>query len=292
MAHSAKPNRNGDSKTLPGGAAISSSDQGNQQRNLGQSIRLVESVAYMKFMVLAWILLFPSGLAAETKYRMTDETRDSTWAIGLTSLQHSLKSGDGVNLTGSATAVQLGYTHIGETWILTSSLDVISGPYLATPQQEEKLDYSGTGFTMTFASSAEMANVRTYSGNYGFALGVTYFDVVGRVVGDRVEANDPQSVTKTDSLVLRVTNFGLMPSIFFTWLVPDVRRVSNRPVDLVTRIEGYHLNIGFIVPMVANYTLEFDEIDEDNKDNRIKFRQKNDFFGYSIAISFSALLGV
>lgn len=250
--------------------------------------------------VFIWVFVFAvtalNSAHGKEVYKQTDETRDSAWNFGLTSIHHSLKSGDGVNLVGVSSVVQLGYTHISETYMVLASIDVLSGPYLATPQQAEKLDYSGTGFTVTFASSAEMANVRTHAGNYGFGIGLTYYDIVGRVVGDRVEGVSPNATTKTDSLVMRSTNFGIMPSIFFTWLAPEVRRVSNRPEDLATRIEGYYLNIGFIVPLFANYSLQYDEINEEGQSDgdvqRIRHKQKNDLFGYSIAISFTAMLGV
>lgn len=243
-------------------------------------------VSLVKYAIAAIILVVASGRSEAQTYRITDETRDDSWGIGLLGLQHSLKSGDGNNLLGGASAVQLGYTHIGDSWILSSSIDVISGPYLASSKQDEKLDYSGTGATITFASSAEEANVRTYNGNYGFALGITYMDIVGRVVGERFDPED-----RTDNLVIRVTNFGLMPSIFFTWLESSARKRSNRPEDLATRIEGYHLNIGFIFPFMANYKVQYDELDTKD-DTRRQKKDKGSLFGFSIAVSFTALLGV
>ena len=227
--------------------------------------------------------LFFSAKALGSKYRITDEDRSSAWFLGLAGYQHSLKSGDANNVLGTATAVQLGYTHIDDTWMLLSSLDVISGPYLSPHQQERNLDYSGTGTTLLVASSAEGADIRSYSGNYGFALGISYMDIVGRVVGERFDSEQ-----RIDKLVMRVTNLSFMPSIFFTWLEPKARKVSNRPQDLNTRIEGYFLNIGFQVPMIANYTLRYDRIEEE----RTSIKEKGDLFGFSIIVSVAAILGV
>lgn len=244
-------------------------------------------------------LIIAMALAAAPKesnaipYKTSNRARNSAWSIGIAGYQHSLKSGDANNLLGTATAVQLGYTHISESWILLSSLDVISGPYLSPHQQKKNLDYSGTGGTISLASSAEGANIRTYAGNYGFALGVSYVDIVGRVVGERFDPDE-----RIDQLVMRVTNFALMPSIFFTWLDEKARSESNRPSELITRIEGYYLNIGFQIPLIANYTLRYDEL-VDNPDSqaedallRTPIKEKGNLFGFSIIVSFSAFLGV
>lgn len=228
----------------------------------------------------------------QVSYRETDEPRDTNWTIGLAGYQHSLKSGDGNNLLGGATAVQLGYALISDTWMLSSSLDVISGPYLAPQQQDTTIDYTGTGFTLLFSSSAEAKNIRSYAGNYGFSVGLNYMDIAGRaVVGDRF---DPER--KTDELVMRVTNFSATPSVFFTWLEPEVRNVTNDPQKLYTRLEGYILSIGFMVPILANYTLRYDQLLTEDADPdspvRETVKEKGPLAGFSIMITFQALLGV
>ncbi len=233
----------------------------------------------------AILLGLASNSFAKEQYLTTDEKRDSSWTIGLQGVQHALKSGDGNNsLLGAATAVQIGYSKMSDNWIVTSSLDVISGPYLTPSHKDAKLDYTGTGCTITVSSSAEQADVRTHNGNYGFSVGLTYIDIAGREVGER-----KQQGARTDNYVMRVTDWGIVPAIFFTWLEPKARLETNRPDDLYTRIEGYHLNLGFVVPLLANYNLRYDVIDGDK---RYTEREKGTFAGFTITVSFSALLGV
>ncbi len=222
--------------------------------------------------------------SAKEIYRTTDEKRNSAWNIGISGFQHSLKSGDGNNFLGTSTAVELGYTHIDHNWLIMLNLDVISGPYLAPQQQNTKLDYGGTGTTVLLASSAEGADIRSYNGNYGFAIGLHYTDLVGRVVGTRTD-----SLGKTDSLVMRVTNFAMMPSVFFNWLKPSPRLVSNHPENLNTRIEGYHLNLGFLVPIIANYTIRYDSYENDQFQ---QIKEKGKLFGFGIIITYTAFLGI
>ena len=115
-------------------------------------------------------------------------------------------------------------------------------------------------------------------------------DIVGRVVGERF---DPEK--KTDKFVMRVTSFSIVPSIFFTWLERSARKISNHPDSLKTRIEGYYLNMGFHVPVIAKYNLRFDNViqsDDDEEAIRETNKLKGDLYGFSIVISFTALLGV
>ena len=218
-------------------------------------------------------------------YRTSDDKRISAWNIGINGYQHALRSGDGNNFVGASSAVELGYTHIGHSWLGMLNLNVISGPYLSPQQQDTRLDYSGTGVTILYAASAENADIRSYNGNYGFGIGLHYLDIIGRVVGDRF---DPTG--RTDKLVMRFTNFAVMPTIFFNWLHPSVRKVSNHPDDLNTRVEGYHLNIGFLVPLIANYTLRYEELNSNG--DSIPVKEKGDLFGFSVVITFTAMLGV
>lgn len=255
----------------------------------------------LSFCLLIFSLLGSIPALSEVTFNQTEEKRNSAWGLGFAGYQHGLKSGDGNNLLGTATAVQLGYIYIGDTWLINASVDTISGPYLSPQQQNTKLDYSGTGTTISFAMSAEEADIRTYQGNYGFALGLTYADIVGRVVGQRFDEEQ-----ETDKLVMRVTNFAIQPSVFFTWFEPRARKVSNRPVDLKTRLEGYYLNIGFLVPLITKYQLRWVQLERLEPDSdsttdplpgeitTIGYPQKRkgSLSGFSIIISFWAFLGV
>lgn len=210
-------------------------------------------------------------------------SQDTVWTIGLQGSQLALKSGDGNHLLGFSTAVQLGRGWIGTNWYANVSLDIISGPYQSPKQQDLVVDFSGTGGSAFIAYSAENQSLRTFQGNYGFLLGVTYQDVVGRSVGRRV--SEVQGVA-VDNWVMRVNNFSLFPAVFFTWLQSSAREAKrNDPQSLMTRIEGYFLTIGISTPMRATYSLHYNEDD-------IPMRSRGDLRGYTLVISVSTLLGV
>jgi hypothetical protein len=207
--------------------------------------------------------------------------RDTVWSIGFQAGQLALKSGDGNHLLGLSTAVQLGRGWIGRNWYGSLSLDIISGPYQSPKQQDLVVDFSGTGASAWFAYSAANRSLRTYEGNYGFLLGVTYQDVVGRSVGRRVSQVGGVSV---DNWVMRVNNFSLYPAIFFCWL-NEARPEGNTPELLKTRIEGYFLTIGIATPLQATYSLSYEQ-------NEKPIKTRGVLKGYTIQIALSTLLGV
>lgn len=220
--------------------------------------------------------------SAEVAMLPTDAGQDTVWSIGFQANQFALKSGDGDHLLGLGSAVQLGLGWIGENWFASLSLDIISGPYQSSKQQDLVVDFSGTGATALVAYSSENQSLRTYEGNYGFLLGVSYQDIVGRSVGRR--SSQEQGVI-VDNWVMRINNFSLFPAIFFCWLEKEPRPRSDDPQNLLTRIEGYFLTIGISTPLQAKYSLSYEE-------NNELLKARGDLQGYSLIVSLSALLGV
>ena len=209
------------------------------------------------------------------------EVKNTVWSMGLSAHQHILKSGDGNHLLGPSGLVQLGWGYISDTWIGGTSLDFITGPYQSSKQQDLTVDFSGTGFSGYVGFSAENMNIRTYDGNYGFLLGISYSDTIGRSVGRRVSETDGATI---DNWVMRVNNFSISPSIFFCWL-EDARPAGNSPDLLTTRIEGYLLNIGVSAPIQTKYKLQYDE-------NGLQKSTRGNLKGYTVTVTFTALFGV
>lgn len=208
------------------------------------------------------------------------EINRSIWSIGLGGYQNNLKSGDGNHVLGVSSVVQLGRGYIGDTWFATGAVEFISGPFQSPEQQNLVVDFSGTGFSTWIGFSAENQNLRTEAGNYGFLLGLNYSDIIGRSVGDRVTN---EGGTTTSNWVMRVNNFTIFPSIFFTWLKPP-REKGNSPELLLTRIEGYLLKIGIAAPLQIRYKVKYDE-------NERKIVRKGELEGYTVMITFSTLFG-
>jgi hypothetical protein len=265
----------------------------------------------MKTLVVL-ILLFafgPSVFAADTtsvKASGAPKPRKNVWSIGLTGNRHSLKSGDSDEFLGNSAAVQLGTGRVAESWYATVSLDVILGPYEPARQKQVDADFVGTGLTVWSGFSAQTLDLRSQAGGYGFALGVSYADIIGRSQGRnrRAESCDTQAETKTVShdtscddrnatligeYSMRVTNLTVQPAIFFSWLA-SARPEGNTPDLLTTRLEGTILTVGLAIPVLSHYQAKYETIGSEALPAET-ISQKGVLRGYSLVVALTALLG-
>lgn len=229
------------------------------------------------------------------------EPRRSVWSVGVSGQRHSLKAGDGNEILGNSGAFQLGYGFVAQSWFLNLSLDVLLGPYEPTREGQINVDYLGTGFTLWTGVSAQTLDLRSQAGGYGFALGVSYADAVGRAIGRNRDEDDPPPSELIDDYVLRVTNFSLLPAIFFSWL-KEARPRGNTPELLATRVEGYFLTLGMAMPIMVSYNARYSlrtkpapvatpaEAQEPAKGPQ-SVEEKGRMRGYSVLVSLTAMLG-
>ena len=210
------------------------------------------------------------------------EDKGNVWSFGLTGMRHSLKAGDGNELLGNSGAIQLGTGYISASWYSDVSLDILLGPYEPTREKQLNVDYVGTGLTAFAGFSAQTKNLRSAEGGYGFALGLSYADSVGRSVGrNRKEGRSSDLI---DNYSMRVTAFSLIPAIFFSWL-REARPNGNTPELLETRVEGYFLTIGMAMPLLSSYSAKYDKRDGE------PVTEKGQLRGYSLVITLKAMLG-
>ncbi len=243
---------------------------------------LAKAQATMKVPITA-----PSNAPAEVK--------GSVWSFGITGMRHSLKAGDGNELLGNAGAIQLGTGWIANSWYSDVSLDILLGPYEPTRDKQLNVDYVGTGLTAFAGFSAQTKNLRSAEGGYGFALGLSYADTVGRSIGrNRKEGSSSDLI---DNYTMRVTNFSLIPAIFFSWL-KEARPKGNTPELLETRVEGYFLTIGMAMPLLSSYSAKYDKrgsdeasSEEDSGDGVEEKDEKGQLRGYSIMVALKSMLG-
>jgi hypothetical protein len=218
--------------------------------------------------------------------------RKSAFSIGVSGHRHSLKSGDN-EVIGNAGAVQLGTGYISESWYAAFSLDILLGPYEPTRGSQLNVDYSGTGLTLWTGFSAQGMNLRSPEGGYGFALGLSYADIVGRSIGKnrREDEDDPTgSPGLIENYIMRVNNLSLLPAIFFSWLAPPRPR-GNTPELLMTRLEGYFLTLGMAMPLLSSYSARYTVRPEPGQPTAPQKLEKGELRGYSILMSFTAILG-
>jgi hypothetical protein len=246
--------------------------------------------------------------AAELSTTSAEGVRNTVWSFGLTGTRHSLKSGDSNELLGNSAGVHLGRGYVSDNWFANFSFDILLGPYEPTQQQQLEVDYFGTGGTVWLGFSAQTLNIRSRAGGYGFALGLTYADIVGRSLGKNRKESDSSSDTEKkiensnliDDYTMRITNFSLLPAVFFSWL-EQARPRGNTPELLKTRIDGYILTIGIAMPLLISYQAKYTtrdkyvvregadvpEIEEPSRDVTDSGRLR----GYSLMINLTALLG-
>lgn len=217
----------------------------------------------------------------------------TVWSIGVAGERHSLKAGDGNELLGNAAEVQLGSGYLSQSWYLLGTLDILLGPYEPTRDRQLNVDYVGTGLTIWTGFSAQTMDLRSSEGGYGFALGLSYADMVGRAVGrNRKDSGERQADGQPleedkgliDTYAMRITNFSLLPAIFFSWLDP-ARPQGNSPELLATRVEGYLLTLGVAMPLQVSYQAKYETFDGESHTETGQLR------GYSIMASLTALLG-
>lgn len=258
-------------------------------------------------MGLTALILAAATLTAIKPQAAPETTRSSVWSVGVAGGRHSLKAGDGNEILGNYGSVQLGTGYISRSWYTLVAIDFLLGPYEPTRNRQLDVDYTGTGITAWVGFSAQTLDLRSQEGGYGFALGLSYADSVGRSVGrNRQEGTAPAGTTSAkliDDYALRVTNFSLLPAIFFCWL-QEGRPPGNTPELLATRIEGFVLTIGAAMPLMVSYSAKYttrartvsdsntpadtkDDVTEPGKTVREPGRMR----GYSILASVTALLG-
>lgn len=216
-----------------------------------------------------------------------EPVRKSVWSFALTGTRHNLKAGNGTDeLLGNTASVQIGTGTIARSWYALGSFDILLGPYEPALGGQLNVDFQGTGFTVWSGFSAQTLDLRSDAGGYGFALGLSYADTVGRSIGaNRQDRPDGADGDLYSNYVMRITNFSLLPGIFFSWLSPS-RPQGNTPELLTTRTEGYILTLGVAMPLLISYSTEserFDPAKSGKEDGQLR--------GYSVLIALITLLG-
>lgn len=227
--------------------------------------------------------------------RQADQgVKRNVFSVGFLGEKHSLKAGDGNELSGNSTAVQLGSGYIADKWYTQFSLDIILGPYEPVRNRELNSDFFGTGFTWFMGVSAQTQNLRSPEGGYGFALGISYADIVGRTVSERSQDSREGKRGETiNDYTIRVNKLSLMPAVFFSWL-KDARPKGNSPEQLMTRLEGYLMTIGVEIPLLATYSAAYTIRDNESPTELLPTREQKDngqLRGYSVLFGLTTFLG-
>lgn len=233
--------------------------------------------------LLAAALTAPASLAAPPpaaplqQAARDSEPKHNVFSVGLIGLRHSLKSGDGNEVLGNGGGVALGAGYIAKSWLFNGSFDILLGPYEPTRKERFDVDFYGTGATLWSGFSAQTLDLRSPAGGYGFGLGLSYADTVGR---------SAKLTGTTPDYVIRITNLSLTPGLFFTWL-KQARPRGNTPELLTTRLEGEILSLGIAMPLLNSYSARYESATTPGRG----VTQKGRLRGYSLTLSLTGLLG-
>ena len=224
--------------------------------------------------------------------------RHNVWTVSVTGARYSLKSGDGNALVGNATSVGFGTGYIGENWFSHIGFEFMFGPYDPARNGQFAIDTTGTGLTLWTGLSAQTAGIREAAGSYGFGLGLRYADLVGRSVGRNLKESASDNAANArllDNYLLRLTDFSVIPSLFFSWL-QEQRPPGTTPELLKTRLEGFILTIGVAMPVSTTYQVKFTRRTRRPRDGDViegsSTREQGKMRGYSILATLTAFLGV
>ncbi len=231
-------------------------------------------------------------LWSEAQQISKQKTQRSIWGFGLSGQKLTLKSGDEYEVLGNQVSIQIGSGYFAKSWYFLGSLDFTLGPYEPIQSQQIDADFVGTGATLWTGFSAQTLDLRSSAGGYGFALGLNYGDIMGRSAGrNRRDDGKRQPDGKPtednldliDSYSIRVTNFSIIPALFFSWL-DEARPMGNSKDLLTTRIEGYILTFGLAVPMDTTYSAKAILTDKSVKNGTGHLR------GYTLLVTWSTIL--
>lgn len=240
-------------------------------------------IACFGIMISASLWGAESDLSLEAEQK-TLGTKNSVWVFGIAGVDYELAEGDGSNLTGGSVMVQLGRGYIGPHWFGQGSVDIIAGPYQTPQRSKPKLDHAGTGFSALTGYSFNDVGIRSEGGAFGISLGLSYADIIGR---NTDVFNSGTEII--DQFVMRVANFSITPGLFYAWL-EKARPDGNKPEHLVTRLEGYILNLGVQLPLRATQTTKYQSLPPD-RSSETSESQSGHMKGYSIVLNLTTLLG-
>ncbi len=205
--------------------------------------------------------------------------RTGAWSLGLDARQMAITPNDRrYKQRGVSPDINLGYVYVSQQWFSITSAHLVLGPTSQHFPDSPPIDYDGYGFSTIFGYS--FSDLRRPSGDFGAELGLEAFGIVGRSFRKQTLANG----SDTDGWVMRTNWTALTPALFATFLKP-ARPQGNRPEWLVTRIEGYHVSLGLVIPVQHSWDLRYER-------DGVSLGDRGSWKGIMGLFSVSAWLGI
>lgn len=206
--------------------------------------------------------------------------RDSAWSIGFDARQLNVTPNDRrYKQRSTAPDINVGYVHIDESWWVMARGHLPFGPTSQRYPDSPPLDFEGYGISTTYGHSFS-GHLRDPSGDYGAEIGLEVFELVGRSFRRQVLPDNSVS----NAWVMKTRWTALTPALTATFLKPS-RPQGSRPEWLMTRIEGYRLSAGIVIPVQNSWDLRWEH-------NGVGQGDRGNWKGFFGVASLTAWLGI
>ncbi|RZI57118.1 MAG: hypothetical protein EOP14_05275 [Pseudomonas sp.] len=180
--------------------------------------------------------------------------RTGAWSIGFDVRQLNITPNDRrYKQRSPAPDINVGYVHIDKNWWAMARGHLPFGPTSEKYPESPPVDYEGFGFSATYGRPLT-SGLRKSSGDYGAEIGVEIFELVGRSFRRQVLPDNSIS----EAWVMKTSWTAITPALTATFLKPS-RPEGTRPEWLMTRIEGYRISLGAVIPVQTSWDLRWEK---------------------------------
>ncbi len=206
--------------------------------------------------------------------------RQNVWGVGLQSrlLHWGEDENDRLHFMSQTLDVNRVWVH--EQWWASIDLSLILGPVSKRLPTSPPIDYNGSGVGARFAYSLFSDGLRQPGGDWGIFLGAESMEITGHSYRRRVLEGGGVS----EGWFVRSRWIAAIPGVFYSRLKPG-RPKGNRPEWLMTRIEGYTVQVGLALPIKAELMIS-------QTLNGVREKRRSNVHGYAALLSLSVWLGI
>ncbi len=179
--------------------------------------------------------------------------RKMNWSVGMDARELNVTPGDRRYKQREVSPdINIGVTWIEPVWWAMGRVHLPVGPTSQRYADSPPLDTEGYGVSFNFGKSLLNHELRQANGDYGLEVGLESFELSARSFRRQVLSDG----SSTDNWVVKTRWTAITPAVFATFLKP-ARPEGNKPEWLMTRIEGYRVALGVVVPVQRSWDLRY-----------------------------------
>lgn len=208
--------------------------------------------------------------------------RENVWSVGFQNrlLRWGEEDEAGLQLHFMSQTLDVSRVWVKKHWWASIDLSLVLGPVSRRLPDSPPIDFTGNGFGFRFAYPLFSDGLRQANGDWGLMLGAESMEIRGNSYRRQVLSDGGIS----EGWLVRSRWISVIPGLFYSCLKAG-RPKGNRPEWLVTRLEGYTIQLGLGLPIKGDL-----EISQTLRG--LRERQNSRLRGYTGLLSFSAWLGI